>query len=64
MRVGKKKYKISYCFKKWFKSQFSDYKEINNRQCAFGIRCSAYKGNIFLTKEEAEEKLKELNKNG
>ena len=45
MRVGKKKYKLSYCIKKWLKSQFSKYKKVNNRQCAFGIRGSVSKNN-------------------
>ena len=50
MRVGKKKYKLSYCLRRWFKSQFSDYKEINNIKCAFGIRFPAYKGNKCLNR--------------
>ena len=50
MRVGKKKYKLSYCIKKWFKSQFYRYDAINNRQCAFGIRSNAYKGNKCLNR--------------
>lgn len=45
MKVGKKKYKLSYCFKKWGQSQFSKYNKINNRQCAFGIRGSMPKSN-------------------
>lgn len=50
MRVGKQRYKLSYCLKRWFMSQFSSYNKTYNRQCAFGIRCSAYKGNKCLNR--------------
>ena len=50
MRVGSKEYRLLYCIKKWWKSNFSKYNYVSNRQCAFGIRCSTYKGNKCLNR--------------
>lgn len=50
MRVGTKKYRLSYCLKRWWQKNFFKYNDTNNRQCAFGIRCSAYKGNKCLNR--------------
>lgn len=40
---GTKKYRLSYRLKKWWKSNFYPYNREENYQCAFGIRCKAYK---------------------
>ena len=39
MRLGSKKYKLSYVIKKWFMSQFSKYNPICNHRCMISIGC-------------------------
>ena len=50
MRVGKKKYRLFYCLKRWWNHNFSKYNKTNNQQCAFGVRCDAYKGNKCMNR--------------
>ena len=50
MRVGKKKYKLSYCLRRWFLHNFSRYNPQCNTQCAFGIRAATYKDNKCMNK--------------
>ena len=50
MKVGTKEYRLSYCLKRWFQKNFFKYNKTNNKQCSFGIRSSAYKGNKCLNR--------------
>lgn len=50
MRVGKKRYLLRTCLRRWLSHNFSRYDSQCNRQCCFGVRSPNYKDNKCLNR--------------